>query len=282
MSRYYTKINDVEFDHVFTVMSGGTVTDGPSGIHAPDSHDGELSGDGWEYWSTGRSGQYGYRGPIMHASEYIGGRIERDILSTPGIYAVVADYSPGPLSPDDIPAEHPVRPVPDDAHGPDTATCGECGLSWDDSLSTSLTPVPAGRCPFEYFHGSGEWDADGWAVVKYTGNLPRRGRYLGMWHGGPSYSHGEWTDAEWFDTLADAGDAIRQRERGRDALFRYAVRVDQRTDTPCAHSEWSGGIYLYRITDDVTADDVESIVTGGYPDRLVEFGPRGGVRYSIT
>jgi hypothetical protein len=31
-------------------------------------------------------------------------------------------------------------------------TCGTCGKSWDDSVSTAVTPVPAGRCPFEYDH----------------------------------------------------------------------------------------------------------------------------------
>jgi hypothetical protein len=32
------------------------------------------------------------------------------------------------------------------------ATCGTCGRSWDDGKSTELTPVPSGRCPFEYAH----------------------------------------------------------------------------------------------------------------------------------
>lgn len=31
----------------------------------------------------------------------------------------------------------------------DYATCGECGRTWDDALITSLTPAPAGRCPFD-------------------------------------------------------------------------------------------------------------------------------------
>jgi hypothetical protein len=35
---------------------------------------------------------------------------------------------------------------------PDICTCGSCGLSWDDSIATSCTPAPAGRCPFEQFH----------------------------------------------------------------------------------------------------------------------------------
>ena len=32
------------------------------------------------------------------------------------------------------------------------ATCGTCGLSWNDAAVSSLTPTPAGRCPFEYEH----------------------------------------------------------------------------------------------------------------------------------
>ena len=31
-------------------------------------------------------------------------------------------------------------------------TCGACGFQWDDALCTSITPVPAGRCPNEYSH----------------------------------------------------------------------------------------------------------------------------------
>lgn len=32
------------------------------------------------------------------------------------------------------------------------ATCGHCGRSWDDGVSTGRTPTPSGRCPFEDFH----------------------------------------------------------------------------------------------------------------------------------
>ena len=52
----------------------------------------------------------------------------------------------------DIPAGHPVRPLRALQPAGDRATCGTCGLSWDDSISTSMTPAPAARCPFEYFH----------------------------------------------------------------------------------------------------------------------------------
>lgn len=30
------------------------------------------------------------------------------------------------------------------------ATCGTCGRSWNDAAVSVWTPVPAGRCPFEY------------------------------------------------------------------------------------------------------------------------------------
>ncbi len=35
---------------------------------------------------------------------------------------------------------------------PKATVCGDCGLAWDDSIITGWTPVPSGRCPFEYFH----------------------------------------------------------------------------------------------------------------------------------
>jgi hypothetical protein len=44
------------------------------------------------------------------------------------------------------------------------ATCGACGLSWDDGRSTSMTPTPSGRCPFESFHEAVK-------VVKFTVTL---------------------------------------------------------------------------------------------------------------
>jgi len=34
----------------------------------------------------------------------------------------------------------------------DLAHCGTCGRIWNDAISTGMTPVPSGRCPFEYYH----------------------------------------------------------------------------------------------------------------------------------
>lgn len=38
---------------------------------------------------------------------------------------------------------------PDD---PRATVCGACGRGWDDTVSTSCTPTPSGRCPFEGEH----------------------------------------------------------------------------------------------------------------------------------
>lgn len=82
-------LNDImEFDHVVRVNEDGSVI-GVNDIYAPDLIDDEILGEGWEFYSTGYSGQYNYSGPIMHNSEYLGGRLEEDILSDPGVYVVV-------------------------------------------------------------------------------------------------------------------------------------------------------------------------------------------------
>lgn len=51
-----------------------------------------------------------------------------------------------------IPKNHPVQPLKSGDSAKDKATCGHCGLSWDDGVSTSMTPTPSGRCPFEHYH----------------------------------------------------------------------------------------------------------------------------------
>jgi hypothetical protein len=52
-----------------------------------------------------------------------------------------------------IPRDWPVQPITptlDQTTG--LTQCWTCGRYWDDSKPTSLTPAPAARCPFEYFH----------------------------------------------------------------------------------------------------------------------------------
>jgi hypothetical protein len=78
----------MEIDHVITVHDDGTITE-PSDVYAPELYDGVV-GTGWTLMD-GYSGQYLYSGPIMHASEYIGGRLADDILSMPGTYVALVD-----------------------------------------------------------------------------------------------------------------------------------------------------------------------------------------------
>lgn len=84
--------DQMEFDHPVAVQADGTVTDAPEGIYAPEVEDGELVSyvEDWTLLS-GYTGQQSYNGPVMHNSEYIGGRLERDILAEPGIYVAVVN-----------------------------------------------------------------------------------------------------------------------------------------------------------------------------------------------
>jgi hypothetical protein len=100
-------LNDLmDFDHVIRITDDGTVEEAP-GEYAPevyvecaDDDAGSITREaeqqmidavanqGWELM-TGYTGQYSYRGPIMHASEYVGGQMEADIRATPGLYVVI-------------------------------------------------------------------------------------------------------------------------------------------------------------------------------------------------
>lgn len=96
----------MEFDHVIRIDVYGNAID-VAGVHAPevvvecdDDDAGSITlqaeaemvhyveRQGWELM-TGYTGQYLYHGPIMHTSEYVGGRLEEDIRETPGLYVVV-------------------------------------------------------------------------------------------------------------------------------------------------------------------------------------------------
>jgi hypothetical protein len=45
-----------------------------------------------------------------------------------------------------------VRELAPGEHPAGEMTCGVCGRRWDDTVVTGVTPVPAGRCPFEALH----------------------------------------------------------------------------------------------------------------------------------
>lgn len=79
----------MEFEHVVQVKADGTVVD-RNDLHGPEMYEGEVGSSDWNLM-TGYTGQYGYNGPSMHASEYIGGRMEADILANPGLYVALVD-----------------------------------------------------------------------------------------------------------------------------------------------------------------------------------------------
>lgn len=85
-------LNEImEFDQVVYVVGGMAFPyDGP--VYAPEVCDEQIYSDEWEFFSTGYTGQYGYNGPVMHQSEFIGGALERDILAEQGFYVAVLAY----------------------------------------------------------------------------------------------------------------------------------------------------------------------------------------------
>jgi len=72
-----------------------------------------------------------------------------------------------------IPKNFEVKPLKKGQNAQRKATCGTCGLSWDDGIATTMTPVPSGRCPFEYFHNYEENKAKcGGPEVENRGHTP--------------------------------------------------------------------------------------------------------------
>jgi hypothetical protein len=97
----------MEFDHVIRIHDDGLAEDVyGEGIYAPElsidcDDEGQIStADDDAMWHdaleqgwvllTGHTGQWGYKGPLMHSSEYVGGGLERAIRDTPGYYVCVA------------------------------------------------------------------------------------------------------------------------------------------------------------------------------------------------
>lgn len=57
-----------------------------------------------------------------------------------------------------------------DPSDPKATVCGNCGRAWDDSISTSMTPAPSGRCPFEYEHEEPKVLSNGYPVETVQGS----------------------------------------------------------------------------------------------------------------
>lgn len=97
------------FDHVIRSNGDGTFEEvweefAPE-VYLYETESGEwelerLSGE-WQFL-TGFSGQYGYDGPLLHSSEYIGGGLAKHITNVPGLYVAAVAY-PMPLDDDEDP-----------------------------------------------------------------------------------------------------------------------------------------------------------------------------------
>jgi len=91
-------LNDfMSFGHVIYSHGDGETITHPSRDtnppYPPESiHNDEIEGDGWTL-ESGWTGQYGYNGPSMHASEYIGGRLAQYILETRGYWVALLSYT---------------------------------------------------------------------------------------------------------------------------------------------------------------------------------------------
>jgi hypothetical protein len=93
-------IQALEFDTVFTLHADGTIVP-THGTYAPQAYIAESDGDcgdhvlpdGWKWATRGMSAQWGYSGPVMHASEYIGdaiaGELHRWTEDGPQLYAII-------------------------------------------------------------------------------------------------------------------------------------------------------------------------------------------------
>lgn len=88
-------VSEYAFGCAFRVAEDGSVTSAYPDVHGPESVWDEECPDGWAFFSSGYTGQYGYRGPVMHSSEQLSGRLLTDILATPGVYVVIpVEWSP--------------------------------------------------------------------------------------------------------------------------------------------------------------------------------------------
>jgi hypothetical protein len=102
MSTLGERVNAVEFDHPFTITNG-EVIDVPNAyapsVYLAEGEDSEtIDGQGWEFVSHGWTGQYGYNGPVMHASEFIGEGIAERLAEIAEDYqafaTVIVDFIP--------------------------------------------------------------------------------------------------------------------------------------------------------------------------------------------
>lgn len=86
------ELEDVPFDSPFMISEDGSVVftdDYPPNVY--DDGESTFSDDShWEFYSRGYTCQWGVKrsDPVMHPSEYLGGRLARDMWEDCGTYVV--------------------------------------------------------------------------------------------------------------------------------------------------------------------------------------------------
>lgn len=108
-------------------------------------------------------------------------------------------------------------------------------------------------------------------------------RVIGLWHGGANYSAPYAEDAEVFPSIAAAEGAMRDREalgHWYPQTFAFVFRPHERSLTPCAHSEGTGYMDVYRYPPGVDDELMRLMIECGEANWLyrIEFGKRGGIR----
>ncbi len=98
----------------------------------------------------------------------------------------------------------------------------------------------------------------------------------GLWSGGPSYAAGSIeSDVERFETIAHAREALRARYESNGLArchFDYVTKEPVSVYVPAVTME--SEIWVWFSDPSMSADP--------YPDRVVSFGRRGGVRVAIA
>lgn len=84
-----------------------------------------------------------------------------------------------------------------------------------------------------------------------------------LWHGGSSYAHSELDDVEEFASLRALLDSF---DRRADSWNTYYPCVEREPAEDGGQSAW---IFFY---------DPREASGDPYPDRIAEYGPRGGLR----
>ena len=107
-----------------------------------------------------------------------------------------------------IPADFPVRPLKPGQDAKSKATCGHCGLSWDDAIVTGWTPAPAARCPFEYFHVHPELEAQEKRRANARRKAQRRLEYIRGEIIAERISNGEIAELESLAAYIDPADTL--------------------------------------------------------------------------